>query len=206
MAVAVGRRTGARTVVPDDEAQRASFAHALLLFALSLFVFVLIALFMTRNHTWTDRVMAALPLPGARTTLAADPSLVGQVRIVAPRAWTIELADRTPAVVAEARVVNDARVSIRRIVLEGALRADGRSAAVRSALCGKTLSPRLLRRLRADELGAFDRIDVPSRLEPGRAAPCQIVFTGVASRVENVVLRIASVEPDPNHSPPAFLP
>src|SRR5262245_31156252 len=102
---------------------------------------------MVRNHSWTDSVMATLPFPGSRATLAADPALVPQLHLGELRAWDATLADQTPALIAEASVTNDALVSVRRVTVTAEARIDGHTVATQTGTCGKTVSSRLLRRI-----------------------------------------------------------
>jgi hypothetical protein len=183
-----------------------SGANALALLGTLLVAFATLALFMTHNHAWTDSVMAALPLPGPSQSLAADPTLSAQVRLVDARAWDTILGDRTSTLIAEASVTNDSLVPIRRVVVEAQARRSGRSLAVVTAICGNAVSHRLLRRLARDELETLRALEAPAGVEPGGRLPCQVSFAGIEPGVEEVQLRIASVEPFPGHHPHAFRP
>jgi len=201
--VAVERH--ARTFVPE-ETSASTLATALTLLSALLLTFGLVALFMVRNHSWTDSVMATLPFPGPRATLAADPALVPQMHLGDLRAWDATLADQTPALITEAAVTNDALVSVRRIMVTAEARIDGHTVAMQTTACGKSVSNRLLRRIGRDELAALREIDPPGPVRPGERLPCQLAFTGIAPGVKEVVLRIASVEPFPGHPARAFDP
>jgi hypothetical protein len=203
MVAAVER--GPRTVVPKS-AGTPSFGTPLVLLAALLGSFAIVALVMVRNHSWTDSVMAMLPLPGPSASFAADPSLTTQLRVSDARAWNATLGDQTPALVADASVTNDALVPVRHIMLEAEARAHGRLVAVETVGCGKTVSNRLLRRIGRDEIGALREIDASSPVQPGASIPCQVAFAGVAAGVDEVVLRVASVEPLPGHGPAVFRP
>jgi hypothetical protein len=197
---------GEITHLEREETDAPSGGNALALLGSLLVSFATLALFMTHNHDWTDAVMAALPLPGPSLSLAADPSLSSQVRLVDVRAWDTILGDRTPALVAEAWVTNDALVPIRRIVVEAEARREGRAQAYASTTCGAAVSHRLLKRLARDEIETLRTLEAPAAVEPGDRLPCQIAFAGVEPGIEEVVLRIASVEPFPGHHPHAFRP
>jgi len=166
--------------------------------------FSLIALFMVHDHTWTDEITAHLPLPGPAMTLAADPSLALQMRMINARAWNTILADQTPTLMAEADIANDALLPVERIVVRAEARIEGRTKAVASAVCGKPISNRLLGRIGRDELETLMSLDAPLSVEPGHRLACQIAFPGLVPGVEEVQLRIASVEPSPGHHPPVF--
>jgi len=188
------------------EADSPSGANALALLGMLLVAFATLALFMTHNHAWTDSVMAALPFPGPSQSLAADPALNAQVRLVDARAWDTILGDRTSALIAEALVTNDSLVPIRRVVVEAQARRDGRTFSTVTASCGTSVSHRLLRRLARDEIETLRALETPVSIEPGGRLPCQVSFAGIAPGIEEVVLRIASVEPFPGHHPHVFHP
>jgi hypothetical protein len=194
-----------KTFVPEEPSASA-LATPLVLLAALLVSFTLVALFMTHNHAWTDSLMAKLPLPGAEASLAADPSLRSQLTLRDLRAWDATLADQTSLLLAEATVVNDALVPVRRIVVTAEARVDGRVIATQTATCGKAVSSRLLRRMGRDELSALREIDPPVALEPGEHLPCQLAFAGIAPGIKEVTLRVASAEPLPGHREPAFAP
>jgi hypothetical protein len=131
--------------------------------------FALIALFMVHDHTWTDEITAHMPWPGQGMSLAADPSLEPQMRMINART-------------------------------------EGRTKAVATAVCGKSISTRLLGRIGRDEIETLMSLDAPLSVEPGHTLACQVAFPGVVPGVEEVVIRIASVEPSPGHHPPVFRP
>jgi hypothetical protein len=193
----------ARTFVPE-EASTSTLATALTLLSALLLTFGLIAVFMVRNHDWTDSFMAALPFPGPRANLAADPALVPQLQLGELRAWDATLADQTHALITEASVTNDALVSVRRVLVTAEARVDGHTVASQTTACGKSVSGRLLRRIGRDELAALREIDPPGPVRPGQSMTCQVAFTGLAPGVKEVVVRIASVEPFPGHPARAF--
>jgi hypothetical protein len=168
--------------------------------------FALIALFMVHDHTWTDEITAHMPWPGQGMSLAADPSLEPQMRMINARAWNTILADQTPTLMAEADIVNDALVPVERIMVRAEARTEGRTKAVATAVCGKSISTRLLGRIGRDEIETLMSLDAPLSVEPGHTLACQVAFPGVVPGVEEVVIRIASVEPSPGHHPPVFRP
>jgi len=204
----MARPQPAKTVVPEQPRVASIWTVLLLLLAL-LVTASLTAVFMVTHHTWTERVMSALPVPGPMASLAADPSLIAQMRLERPHAWIAHSADRIPVLVVEAEVANAALIEVVNVTLEAlALGPDGRLLARRRALCGKPLSRRLLGRLRVEEIAAATsaRPARPLALEPGHRTRCQVAFAGLEPGVSEVSLRIASVEPLPGHSRPLFLP
>jgi hypothetical protein len=168
--------------------------------------FAILALFMARNHSWTDKVMAEFPLPGPATSLAADPGLAGQIRIGKSRAWYTTLVDRTSALIAEAEVVNDAILPVTNIVVEAHAYQDGSPVRTISGMCGLPVSNRLLQRLPREELGALLDLEPPfsTPLGPGQSMDCQVAFAGLEPGADEVVFRVASAEPVPGHSKPLF--
>jgi len=197
-------RESARFV--HDEDVPSSLTAPLAILGALLASFGLVALFMIHDHTWTDELMAQLPLPGPAMTLAADPSLALQVRMTNARAWSIVLADQTPTLMAETDIANDALVPVERIVVRAEARIEGRTKAVATAICGKPVSIRLLGRIGRDELETLMSLDAPAAVEPGGRLACQVAFPGIVPGIEDVVLRVASVEPSPGHQPPVFHP
>ena len=196
-----------RTVVPS-EPRRTSIWTALVLLTSLIAMFVIVSSFMVRNHEWTDAFLARLPAPGLATSMAADPSLAGQIRIVESGAWFTRLADQSPALVAETVVVNDALVPVKNIVVEAVvLNGEERVSTVRVS-CGKPVSDRLIGRLRRDELRALRELENPAArpLSTGEHLRCQVAFAGLKQKADEVVIRVASVEPLPGHSPPLFHP
>jgi hypothetical protein len=199
--------TGRNAALVDDEGAAGTFASGLAFLALLLAVFALAAVVLVRNHAWADALAARLPFPGPSVSLAADPSLPSQLRLVDARAWNTMLADQTATLIAETDVANDALVPVRRVVLGAEARsADGTVVAIATSACGTTVSNRLLRRIGRDELGALQDLEPATSVEPGQRLTCQVAFPDIPPGVEEVVLRISSVEPDPGHHPPAFHP
>jgi len=196
----------ARTFVPEETKAPSMLGAALALLCALLLSFALIAAFMVQNHGWTDSLMAVLPFPGPRASLAADPQLAPQLRLENVRAWDATLADQTSALIAEAWVTNDALVPVHRVLVTAEARVDGHTVATQSGTCGKAVSSRLLRRIGRDELMALREIDPPAPVRPGQKIPCQLAFTGIVPGVKEVVVRIASVEPYPGHPARAFDP
>jgi hypothetical protein len=195
-----------RTVVPEQRERSPAWSAAILLGVLAI-CYGLVAVYMARNHAWADRFLQSVPIPTTAASLAADPVLAGQIRIVSSRAWYTQLADRTTTLVAEAIVVNDALVPVNKVVVEASAQADGSSGRIESAVCGGTLSRRLLGRIAVDELETLQEL-VPTldAIEPGQKLECQIAFPRMAQGAEEVVLRITWVEPLPGHPRPLVHP
>lgn len=196
-----------RTVVPV-EPRTTSIWTALVLITSLVAAFVIAASFMVRNHDWTDAFLARLPAPGARTSLAADPALAGQLRMLESQAWFARLADQTPALVAETVLVNDALVPVTNVVVEAVVMENGNRVRTAHVGCGKPVSQRLIGRLRREELRALNDLDIASagELATGDRIRCQVAFARMKPGPDEVVFRIASVEPLPGHSPPLFHP
>lgn len=196
-----------RTVVPG-EPERKSIWTALVLLVSLITTFAILALFMARDHPWTDALLARLPAPGAATSLAADPTLASQMRIVTSQAWYTKLADQTPALVAETVVINDALVPVNNVIVEASVYAGEKHLGTARVSCGKPVSPRMLGRLKRDELRALDDLRPPETrpLATGESLRCQVAFAGIESGAEEVTFRIASVEPLPGHREPLFHP
>ncbi len=195
-----------RTVVPT-EPRRTSIWTALVLITSLVAAFVITASFMIRNHEWTDTFLAELPAPGARTSLAADPALAGQMRMLESDAWFARLADQTPALIAETVIVNDALVPVTNVVVEAVLMEDGNRVRTAHVGCGKPVSDRLIGRLRREELRALSDLGASAgEIATGEQIRCQVAFARMKPGPDEVVFRIASVEPLPGHSPPLFLP
>lgn len=194
-------------VVPG-EPERKSIWTALVLLVSLITTFAIVALFMTSNHAWTDAVLTRLPAPGPATSLAADPELAGQMRIVTSQAWYTRLADQTPALVAETVVVNDALVPVNNVVVEASVYAGQNHLGTARVSCGKPVSQRLLGRLKRDELQALSDLSPPETrpLAAGESLRCQVAFAGIQPGAEEVTFRIASVEPLPGHQAPLFHP
>lgn len=194
-----------KTVVPRDS-RATSIGTALVLLASLVTGFAILALFMTHHHTWTDSIMAKLPLPGPAASFAADPSLSQQLRFRDQRAWNTMLADQTPTLVAEATLVNDALIPVRNVVVFAEAMAGGRAVATMIVPCGKAISNRLLGRIGRDELRTVRDLAPNRAVAPGQSLPCQVAFAGVEPGTEEVRLTIASAEPLPGHLPPSFHP
>ncbi len=196
-----------QTVVPDQP-RHTSIWTTLVLLASLVTTLAIVALFMARNHAWAERVLARLPAPGPATSLAADPGLAQQIRIVASDAWFTKLDDQTSALVAESVVVNDSLVPVRNVVIEASVLQGGTPVATARVSCGKPVSDRLLRRLSREELHALAELEPPATrpLATGERLRCQVAFAGIAPGDQEVTFRIASVEPLPGHPDPLFHP
>jgi len=173
-----------------------------------VFSFGLLALILAYNHSWTDTLMRSLPIPGPRTSFAADPGLIGQMRAAKPDVRSVALADQSRAVVIETDVVNESPLPVSRVVLEATAFTGGKPVAKIASDCGKVVSDKLLSRLPPDELGVLVAIPSPNseRLEPGRAIHCQIAFPPPVPAADDFRVRVASVEPLPGHPPPRLSP
>lgn len=169
--------------------------------------FAILAAFMVRNHAWTDAVMARIPLPGTGTSMAADPSLALQTKLESTQVWYQTLADQSSALVAQAEVVNRSLLPVTKIVVEAHAYGGGLPLATVSTLCGLSVSERFMGRLGRAELKTLLELEPPSPrpVEPGARVLCQIAFPGLKREAEEVVFRIASVEPYPGHPPPRLL-
>lgn len=189
-----------RTIVNDDS-EAAPVWTAAVLMASTVGAFAVLSVFLAHNHSWTDALMRAIPVPGAAESLGADPVLAAQIRIVDPVAKFVTLADRSNAIVVSADVVNDATVPVRQVVLEAQALHLGNGVASAVASCGKNVSERLIKRMSRDEVRTLMRLR-PSRtlvLAPGEKANCQIAIASIRGEVEEVSYRVASVEPTENH-------
>ena len=195
-----------RTVIPK-RSERSPIWGAVSMLTALMTAYGLLAVYMARDHAWTDRILQHVPIPTTRASLAADAALATQIRIVTSSAWYTSLADQTRTLVAEATVVNDALVPLSRVIVEA--RAHGQEGATRtqSAVCGGAISRRLLGRLPVDELQTLQNL-VPSleALEPGQTIECQVAFADMDAGAEEVILRIAWAEPLPGHPRPLFHP
>lgn len=198
---------GSRTVVPN-EPRRTSIWTALILITSLVAAFGITASYMVRNHEWTDAFLSRLPVPGAGTSMAADPSLAGQLRILSSEAWFARLADQSSTLVAETVIVNDALLPVTNVVVEAVVLEDGNRIRRVHAGCGRPVSDRLIGRLRRDELKALNTLETSStgELATGEKIRCQVAFARLEPGPDEVVFRIASVEPLPGHSPPLFHP
>lgn len=195
-----------RTVIPKAR-DRSPIWTSLAMLAALLTFYGLLAVYMATDHAWTDRVLQSIPIPTTRATLASDAALASQVRIVSSRAWYTQLGDQTLTLVAEATVVNDALVPLSKIIVRAAAEGPGTGLRTQSAVCGGAISPRLLGRLPIEELNTLQKL-VPSldALEPGETMDCQVAFARMGTGAEEVVLRVAWVEPLPGHPHPLFHP
>jgi len=198
----------AKTYVPPRERRRKSIGSALVLLGALNVAFGLLSVFMTRNHAWTDAFMARLPLPGTGTSMAADPSLMRQMKIGATRAGYATLADQSSTLVAETEVTNDSPLPVTKIVVEAHAYDDGIPVRTLSTMCGLSVSQRLIGRLTREDLSALLDLAPPSPLPvaPGDTIRCQLAFPGLKAGAEEIAFRIASVEPFPGHPPPRLLP
>jgi hypothetical protein len=198
----------AKTYVPPREQRRKSIGSALVLLGALNVTFGILSVFMIRNHTWTDSFMASVPVPGTGTSMAADPSLMRQVKIGATRAWYATLADQSSTLVAETEVANESPLPVTKIVVEAHAYDDGVPVRTVSTMCGLSVSQRLIGRLAREDLAALLDLTPPSPLPvaPGETIRCQLAFPGVKDGADEVAFRIASAEPFPGHPPPRLLP
>ena len=195
-----------RTVIPSNSERSPVWPALYMLGALVTF-YGLLAVYMSRDHAWTDEVLQHVPIPASRASLAAEPDLATQVRIVSSRAWYTNLSDQTRTLVAEATVVNDALVPLSKVIVEAQAQAPGAKAQSRNVVCAGAVSRRLLGRLPVEELDTLqDLVPSLSALEPGGKIDCQVAFAGIEAGAEEVILRIAWVEPLPGHPRPLFRP
>ena len=184
--------------IPVDD-RRTNTPYVILASAAAVFFFA--ALAMVHDHAWTDHFLARLPLPGPAVSFASDPMLSGQLRIDNTTAYYTHLADQSPILVAEADLINDALMSVTNVVIEAHAQRGGEPVATGTATCGKPVSERLLRRLPHDELRALGQLVFaePNEIRPSEWIRCQVTFEGMKNRPEEVLIRIASVEPLPGH-------
>ena len=114
--------------------------------------------------------MASLPIPGTGTSMAADPSLMRQMKIGATRAWYATLADQSSTLVAETEVANDSPLPVTKIVVEAHAYDDGAPVRTVSTMCGMSVSQRLIGRLTREDLAALLDLAPPAPLPvaPGR--------------------------------------
>jgi hypothetical protein len=187
---------------------RTSIWTALVLLQALLAAFAIFALFLGHEHAWADRILAHVPMPGPATSLAADPSLAAQMRLIGRTAWYTRLADRTPVLVAEADVANDSLMPVNKIIVAAEAKVGGETKAKAIARCGKAVSNKLLGRMPREELATLLDLDPPAAppLLPGETRRCQVAFAGMAPGAEEVVVRIVSVEPLPGHPRPHLRP
>ena len=196
-----------RTEVPE-EPHRTSIWTALVLLASFVTTFAIVALFMVRTHSWAETVLTYVPVPGAATSLAADPGLISQMRIVTTQAWHTQLSDQTPALVAETVIINDALIPVNNVIVEASVYDGEDMLGTARVSCGKPVSNRLLGRLRREELRALGNLRPPTTrpLATGEKLRCQVAFAGIDANAKEVTFRIASVEPLPDHPLPLFHP
>lgn len=195
-----------RTIVHDDP-EPAPLWTAAVLMASTVGAFAVLAVFLAHNHAWTDALTRMIAAPGVAESLASDPVLAAQMRIVSPRAKQVTLSDRSDAVVVTATIVNDSPVPVNTVILEAEALHGGAGVARASAACGKNVSERLIKRMSRDEVRTLMRLR-PSRplvLAPGETTDCQVAIVSIRAAVEEVGYRVASVEPNENHLS-AFLP
>ena len=166
----------------------------------------LLAVFLVQRHDWTDRFLATVPMPGTRTSMAADPALMRQLRVADTELWLSELADQSSTLVADVDVENNSSLPVTNIVLEAQAFDSGAWVRTVSSLCGLAVSPRLLGRLHRQELVSLLDLVPPDPLEvpPGDSVRCQIAFPGLATGADEVMFKIASAEPSPGHPVPRF--
>jgi hypothetical protein len=202
----VERRTS-HTIVPNQPQRTSVWATIVLLVSLVATVGI-VSLFMVRNHAWAERVLARLPAPGPATSMAADPGLADQIRILAGDAWFTKLGDQTSALVAESIVVNDSPIPVHNVVIEASVVDGAKTVGTVLVSCGKPVSDRLLRRLTREELRALADLTPPASrpLTTGERLRCQVAFSGITPAGQDVTFRVASVEPYPGHPDPLFHP
>jgi hypothetical protein len=166
----------------------------------------LFALFLAQRHDWSDRFLAGVPMPGTRTSMAADPGLMQQLRVTEVDLWFSDLVDQSPTLIADVDVENPSSLPITNIVLEAQAFESGAWVRTVSALCGIAVSPRLLGRLRREELVSLLDLSppYPDEVPPGATVRCQIAFPGLSSGVDEVMFKVASAEAFPGHSAPRF--
>lgn len=169
--------------------------------------FGILTLILSHNHSLTDRILSHIPVPGPKTSLAADPGLVKQMRMETVKAHLTYLSDREPTMVVTASVTNDALLPVANLVSEATGFVDGKAVASRSGRCGRVVSTRLLGRMRSEELNVLQNIGPPAHVStpPGEELTCQVMLTGSrAEEFDRVEFRIVSVEPLRNHHHPRF--
>jgi len=193
-------RTPRTTIVHDDPDPSPVWTAAVLM-ASTVGAFAVLSVFLAHNHAWTDALMRRIPVLGPAESLGSDPVLAAQIRIVAPTARFVTLADRSNAIVVTAAVVNDATVPVQHVVLEAQALHLGNNVAAAAASCGKNVSERLIKRMSRDEVRTLMRLR-PSRalvLAPGEKASCQVAIASIRGEVEEVGYRVASAEPTEAH-------
>jgi len=168
--------------------------------------FALLTLFMVQRHAWTDGFLAGVPMPGTRTSMAADPGLMRQLRVADTELWFTDLADQSSTLVADVDVENNSSLPVTKIVLEAQAFGSGAWVRTVSALCGLAVSPRLLGRLDREELVSLLDLAPPDTraIQPGTSVRCQLAFPALQAGVDEVMFKIASAEPSPGHPAPRF--
>jgi hypothetical protein len=190
-------------ILPETE-NRTAAGTTIVLMSSVVAIFGLFSLFLTHYHEWNDRLALGVPWPGVATSFAADPGLATQVRVSEVTVKMTKLADQTQALIAQVRLTNDALIPIRNVVVEAILIQDGEDGRKASALCGKNISSRILGRMPRSELTALMRMRPREsvELETGASTTCQVALIGTEEELEEideVELRVASVEPRPGH-------
>ena len=195
-----------KTYVPPRVLRRTPLGTAIVLLLGLDVVIALFALFLAQRHDWSDRFLSRVPMPGTRTSMAADPGLMQQLRVTEVELWFSDLVDQSSTLVADVDVENPSSLPITNIVLEAQAFDSGAWVRTVSALCGLAVSPRLLGRLRREELVSLLDLSPPDPLDvpPGATVRCQIAFPGVSSGVDEVMFKVASAEPSPGHPAPLF--
>ncbi|HYC57654.1 MAG TPA: hypothetical protein VEL28_22165 [Candidatus Binatia bacterium] len=196
-----------REIVHEENRSTPAWTGVVLLASL-VGVFALLAVFLANNHAWTDALVRRLPVPGLATSLASDPVLASQMRVVDPKAKVLTLADRSTAVVVEATVINDSLIPVRGVRLAAEAMREGRSVAQAAAACGKNVSERLLKRLPRDEVRTLMDLAPSSELilASGEHTRCQVAISSIRGEVDEVSYRVASVEPTDDHLPANYRP
>ena len=143
---------------------------------------------------------------GKRNELVLGPKVVDSID--SSEAWFARLGDQSSTLVAETVIVNDALLPVTNVVVEAVVMEEGNRIRRAHAGCGRPVSDRLIGRLRRDELKALNTLEVSStgELATGETIRCQVAFARLEPGPDEVVFRIASVEPLPGHSPPLFHP
>ncbi|MFQ5351726.1 MAG: hypothetical protein ACE5D3_01480, partial [Candidatus Binatia bacterium] len=179
---------------------------AAILLASLVTTFGITTLVLVYMHPWTDALLSHIPMFGPATSLAADPSLLAQMRTSGGSAYATTINDRKHALVLAASVTNDSLVPVTNIVLGAEAWIGGRSIASATELCGKVVPARLIRRLSTEDLKVLAELPPPPSfsLLPGQSADCQVTFRRAQEEIEEVSFRIVSVEPLPGHLPPRF--
>ncbi len=186
-----------RTIINDDP-DSVSVWTGVVLMASTVSAFAVLTVFLAHNHAWTDALVSMIPVPGAAESLGSDPVLAAQIRIVAPDAKLVPLADRTNAIVVTAGIVNDSPVAVRGVVMEAEALRRGAAVTHAWAACGRNVSEKLIKRMTRDEVRTLMQLR-PSRtlvLEPGDKADCQVAILSIRGEVEEVSYRIGSAEPN----------